>query len=143
MLKSIMRARAAARFFPSCIFFLAVCLFLAAGAGLNAPPALTPAAWRQVSVTPGPAQRETLAAAAATPTPVPSPTPWEHATYTPTSLPADLPAAGINPLTGLPAQDPPLLIKDRDCQDSEWLKATDGAGLNQADLCSNTISSTR
>jgi hypothetical protein len=131
-----MRARAAARFFPSCIFFLAFCLFLSACAGLNAPPALTPAALRQVSVTPGPAQRETLAAAAATPTPVPSPTPWEHATYTPTSLPAALPAAGSNPRTGLPAQDPALL-EERPVivKIPNWPQSLrPAAGLNQADL---------
>jgi len=89
-----------------------------------------------VSATPGPAQRQTQAAAAATPTPIPSSTPWEYATYTPTPLPADLPAAGINPLTGLPAQDRallderPVIVKI-----PNWPQSLrPAAGLNQADL---------
>ncbi len=131
-----MKLRAAAKFFSSSGLMLALCLCLTACSQANTPPALTPAALRQVSPTPGAAQRQTQAAAAATPTPIPSPTPWTYATYTPTLPPADLPAAGINPLTGLLAQDKtllnerPVLVKI-----ANWPQnLRPAAGLNQADL---------
>ena len=130
-----MRA-SAARLIQSYSLLIALSLLLSACAGGNTELELTPAALRQVSATPGPAQRQTQAAAAATPTPIPSSTPWEYATYTPTPLPADLPAAGINPLTGLPAQDRallderPVIVKI-----PNWPQSLrPAAGLNQADL---------
>jgi Protein of unknown function (DUF3048). len=131
-----MNARATVRIVPGTLLLLIFCISLSACAGLSTPPVLTPAALRQVSPTPGPAQRQTQAAAAATPTPVPSPTPWTYATYTPTLPPADLPAARINPLTGLPAQDKallderPVLVKI-----ANWPQnLRPAAGLKQADL---------
>lgn len=131
-----MNARAAPGFLPGIFLFLVLCLGLSACSPQDAPPPLTPAALRQVSPTPGPAQRQTQAAAAATPTPIPSPTPWAYATYTPTLPPADLAAAGINPLTGLPAQEKslleerPVLVKI-----ANWPQTLrPAAGLNQADL---------
>ena len=131
-----MSARAIPKLLPGTMLLLAFGLCLSACSGQSTPPPLTPAALRQVSPTPGPAQQQTQAAAAATPTPKPSPTPWEYATYTPTLPPADLQAAGINPLTGLPAQDKalleerPVLVKI-----ANWPQnLRPAAGLGQADL---------
>lgn len=131
-----MNARGVVRALPGIFLLLILCVSFSACLSRGTPPILTPAALRQNSPSPNPAQRQTQAAAAATPTPIPSPTPWTYATYTPTLPPADLPAAGINPLTGLPAQDKTLLDKRPVLvKIANWPQnLRPAAGLNQADL---------
>ncbi|HAE84993.1 MAG TPA: hypothetical protein DCG78_00575 [Anaerolineaceae bacterium] len=138
MLEStIMQSKTRVRFLQLACAALAFFFLASACSPDSRLPQLTPAAVPSITATPNLIQRQTMAAANATPTPIPSPTPWPVATATPSSiLIKDLAAEGLNPLTGLPADDEnllqqrPVLVKI-----ANWPQGLrPAAGLNQADL---------